>query len=159
MLYVPRNVSLIQKVENIIFLQFIMLNMESSLRRRKEALQLGCQHSLFSLTFIHDAVVPTHTSLCHRLLSLSDAPEVYSMCSRPAVCVYLHGASLYQQHTVRVRNSRSSIHLVPPWFVCCFPLLPTTKKTTAWLFYLVENLDSIKWTNVLSKKKKKKICS
>lgn len=43
-------------------------------KKREEALRFGCENSSFSLTFIHNAVLPTHTGPCRRLVLLSNGP-------------------------------------------------------------------------------------
>lgn len=89
-------------------------------KEERKHLGLAVNNSSFSLTFIRYAVLPTDTRPCHRHILPWNRP-VRCTCSRPACCVYSRGASWYHlSNTQPVRDSRSSIHLVPTWFVCCF---------------------------------------
>lgn len=73
-------------------MSYCIQNMESCVRRKKKRKHLGL--AVNNLTFIHDAVLPTHTSPCHRRILPSNG-LVRCTSSRPACCVYLHGALWY----------------------------------------------------------------
>lgn len=115
-LYVPRNGSLIQKVWKTCF-----SNKSDSkthgvmLGKKKESTSVWLRATNCSATHSDMTLCSWLTGPCHRHILPSNG-LVRCTYSRPACCVCF--TSLYHlSDTVRVRNRRSSIHLVPTWFV------------------------------------------
>lgn len=141
MLHVPRNVSLIPMCEKTWF------SCRPACRILYKTWCHACEEKRGStsvwLRTTHRSASHSCATLCSRLTQVLVVGSSYCLkdrwgwctCSRPACCVYLHGASWYHlSDAARVRYSRSSVHLVATWFVCWISF----SKNAAQLFYLVE---------------------
>lgn len=98
--------------------------------RTEHAVTLGKKKGSTSvwLRTVHRSASHLYTTLCSRLTQVLVIGTAHCLTDRwgvrvadpHAVCVFTWSVVVpSQRHTARVRDSSSSVHLVPTWFVCC----------------------------------------
>lgn len=110
---------------------------EVMLGRKRERKHFGLAAKTASHSFIHSAVLPTHTGPCRRLVLLSNGPvQLVCVCSRPACCV----CNLHQHHGTISATQPESGTAEAAFTLSLLDLFVEfhSAKTTAQLFYLVE---------------------
>lgn len=137
-LHVPRKVSLIQKMWKQISCsptcRFLYRTWSHAWEEaRKEALGGLAVNAHCSAAHSYTTLCSWLTSPCRRHILPSNGPVKHT-CSRPACCVYLHGASWYHPGDIQPESAEAAFI----WSLLDLFVAFHSAKITALLFYSVE---------------------